>query len=197
MLIKVHSKYRTLVIGQATQYRSFRRQAKSLIDRLSCNFVKQRRFSLLTNETTGLDWLNLVLLLFWWLFFLFIESKAVFVQCEQGGDYYAKYYIWTFFKENSKGLERGGKGTLYTENVSKFMLKLFLLLFSYLVAKSCLTVSQPHGLEPAVFLCLWDFPGESTGVEYVTVSFSRGSSQPRDQTCFSCIASRFFPLSHH
>ena len=56
------------MIWQATQYRSFRRQAKSLIDRLSYNFVKQRRFALLTNETTGLHWLNLVLLLFWWLF---------------------------------------------------------------------------------------------------------------------------------
>lgn len=39
---------------------------KSLIDRLSCNFVKQREFSLLTSETDGLkfDRLSLVLLVF-------------------------------------------------------------------------------------------------------------------------------------
>ena len=28
-------------------------------------------------------------------------------------------------------------------------------------------------------------------LEWVAISFSRGSSQPRDQTCISCIAGRF------
>lgn len=39
---------------------------KSLIDRLSCNFVKQREFSLSTSETDGLkfDRLSLILLVF-------------------------------------------------------------------------------------------------------------------------------------
>ena len=32
-----------------------------------------------------------------------------------------------------------------------------------LVTKSCLTL-QPHGLEPAKFLCGWDFPGRKPGV---------------------------------
>ena len=39
----------------------------------------------------------------------------------------------------------------------------------------------------------WDFPGNNTGVG--CFSFSRGSSQPRDQThgsCVSCVAGRFF-----
>ena len=29
-------------------------------------------------------------------------------------------------------------------------------------------------------------------LEWVVISFSRGSSQPREQTCVSCIAGRFF-----
>jgi len=29
-------------------------------------------------------------------------------------------------------------------------------------------------------------------LEWVAISFSRGSSQPRDQTCVSCIAGGFF-----
>ena len=33
-----------------------------------------------------------------------------------------------------------------------------------LVAKSCLTLLQPHGLQPARLLCPWDFPGKRTRV---------------------------------
>ena len=33
-----------------------------------------------------------------------------------------------------------------------------------LVAKSCLTLLWPHGLQPAKLLCPWDFPGKNTGV---------------------------------
>ena len=32
------------------------------------------------------------------------------------------------------------------------------------VAKSCPPLLQPHGLQPARFLCPWDFPGKNTGV---------------------------------
>ena len=35
------------------------------------------------------------------------------------------------------------------------------------VAQSCSVVSdslQPYGLQPSRLLCLWDFPGKSTGV---------------------------------
>ena len=32
-----------------------------------------------------------------------------------------------------------------------------------LVAKSCLTLCHPHGLQPARLLCPWDFPGKNTG----------------------------------
>ena len=49
---------------------------------------------------------------------------------------------------------------------------------------------QPHELQPTRFLCPWDFLGKN--VEWVSISFSRGSSQPRDQTQVSCTAGRFF-----
>ena len=31
-----------------------------------------------------------------------------------------------------------------------------------LIAKLCLTLLPPHGLQPARLLCLWDFPGKNT-----------------------------------
>ena len=41
------------------------------------------------------------------------------------------------------------------------------------------------------FLCPWDFPGKNTGVgkntAVIAISFSRGSSWSRGQTCVSCI----------
>ena len=50
-------------------------------------------------------------------------------------------------------------------------------------------------------LCPWDIPGKNIGVgkekkkEYWSaISFSRESSQPRDQTQVSCIAGRFFTI---
>ena len=33
-----------------------------------------------------------------------------------------------------------------------------------LVAKSCLTLLEPHRLQPARLLCPWDFPGKNIGV---------------------------------
>ena len=44
---------------------------------------------------------------------------------------------------------------------------------------------QPHGLYSS-----WNSPGQNTGVG--SLSFSRGSSQPRDQTQVSHTAARFF-----
>ena len=57
------------------------------------------------------------------------------------------------------------------------------------VAQSCPTL-RPRGLQPSSSLCPWDFPGKETGVG--CIPFSRGSSQPKDQTCAFCTAPRFF-----
>ena len=51
---------------------------------------------------------------------------------------------------------------------------------------------QPHGLYPARLPCSWNSPGKNSGAG--CISFSRGSSQPRDQTRVSCIAGGFFTI---
>ena len=53
---------------------------------------------------------------------------------------------------------------------------------------SCSVMSDslgPHELYPARLLCLWDFPGKI--LEWVVISFSRGSSWPRDWIHVYCI----------
>ena len=52
-------------------------------------------------------------------------------------------------------------------------------------AQSGPTLCDPHGLQPVRLLCPWDFPGKNTGVG--CHFFSRGSSQPKDQTHTSSI----------
>ena len=61
-----------------------------------------------------------------------------------------------------------------------------------LVAQSCLTLCNPMDCSP---------PGSSHHgilqariLEWVVMPFSRGSSQPRDQTWLSCFADRFFTV---
>ena len=54
-----------------------------------------------------------------------------------------------------------------------------------LVTKSRLTLCNPMDCSPTRLLCPWDF---QTGIlEWVAISFSRGSSQPRDWTLISCL----------
>ena len=45
---------------------------------------------------------------------------------------------------------------------------------------------RPHGLWPTRLLCPWDFPGRI--LAWVAVSSSRGSAQPGDRNCISCIS---------
>ena len=63
-----------------------------------------------------------------------------------------------------------------------------------LVAKCCPTLFWLHRLYPARLLCKWDFPGKNT--ELVDISFSRGSSWPRDQIQVSALQLDSLPLSH-
>ena len=53
-----------------------------------------------------------------------------------------------------------------------------------LIAKPCLTLETPHGLWPARRLCPWDL--QSRILEWIVISFSRGSSQHRDGNQVSC-----------
>ena len=59
-----------------------------------------------------------------------------------------------------------------------------------LVSKSCLTLCDSMDCSPPGF-SVHRIP-QARILEWVAISFSRGSSWPRDWTCFSCIAGRFF-----
>jgi len=50
---------------------------------------------------------------------------------------------------------------------------------------------QSHGLYHTTFLCPWDFPRV---LEWVVISFSRGSSWPSDKTQVSCTVGRCFTI---
>ena len=58
-----------------------------------------------------------------------------------------------------------------------------------LVAQSCPTLLRPCGLQPTRLLCPWDFPGKTTRV---VLSFSRESSQAKNQTHSPALIGRFF-----
>ena len=53
-----------------------------------------------------------------------------------------------------------------------------------LLAKSCLTL-WPHGIQATRFLCPWEFQAKT--LQWVAISFSRGSFLLRDWTWISCI----------
>ena len=57
--------------------------------------------------------------------------------------------------------------------------------------QSCQTLCDPMDQAP---LSMGFFPARI--LEWVAMPSSRGPSLPRDLTCVSCIAGRFFPLSH-
>ena len=68
--------------------------------------------------------------------------------------------------------------------------------YCVIVAQSCLTLCNPSPPIPWL-LCPWNSPDKNIGVGSHSLLQARGSFQPRDWTCVSCIAGRFFyHLSH-
>ena len=59
-----------------------------------------------------------------------------------------------------------------------------------LVAKSCPTLCDPMECSPPRSSILRI--SQARILEWVAISFSKGSSRPRDQTCVSCLAGRLF-----
>ena len=59
-----------------------------------------------------------------------------------------------------------------------------------LVTKSCLTLVTPWTVAHQAPLSMGFF--QARILEWIAISFSRGSSRPRNQTRVSCIAGRFF-----
>ena len=68
---------------------------------------------------------------------------------------------------------------------------LFGLLFSF--AKLCRTLLRPQGLGPAKLLCLWDFPGKTTGVGcHFLLQGIFLTERLNPSVCISHTAGRFF-----
>ena len=61
------------------------------------------------------------------------------------------------------------------------------------VSRSVIPTLQPHGLWPTRLLSVHGI-SQARILEWVAIPFSRGSSQPRDQTWVTCIAGRFFTV---
>ena len=91
---------------------------------------------------------------------------------------------------------RGYRSHLSMGNISKNLESCFKIRIAqhYAVAVCVLSVLvhsvmsypwQPYRLQPTRLLCPQDFPARI--LEWVAISFSRGSSRPRDQTCVFCI----------
>ena len=83
-------------------------------------------------------------------------------------------------------------------NVTIFMLKLIfgpkkLITFELLVSEVKVTQLCPTLCDPMA--CTVHGILQARIREWVSFPFSRGSSQPRDQTRVSCIAGRLYPLS--
>ena len=64
--------------------------------------------------------------------------------------------------------------------------------YFYLVVESCLTLLQPMDCSLPGFSVHGIF--QARILEWIAISFSRGSSQPRDRTWVFCIAGRIFTL---
>ena len=62
----------------------------------------------------------------------------------------------------------------------------------WLVTQSCLTLCDPMDCSPPGYSVHGDSPSKNTGVDYI--SYSKGSSQCRNQTQIFCIADGFFTV---
>ena len=119
------------------------------------------------------------------------------IYCSQGRDFqmtpYSLRYVTNMFPL---------KVTLNTENnpqglesfffSSSFFFKLSRCLLICSVAKLCLTLcdpmdcSLPGSTDHRIF--------QAKVLKWAAISFSRGSSRPRDRTWASCTTGRFFPI---
>ena len=72
------------------------------------------------------------------------------------------------------------KGINHHYPIVLYMIVVYLLCHVQLYPQSSQQGSSVHGISQARIL------------EWVAISFARGSSQPRDQTYLSCLAGRFF-----
>ena len=98
-----------------------------------------------------------------------------------------RHVVWIF----SEGLERGMN--LHKHRIVLWVLGSGDLFLAFSLSSACVVLSlsdmsdslQPHGLQPTRYL------HQARILEWVAISFSRRSFQPRDQTWVSCFTGRF------
>ena len=105
-------------------------------------------------------------------------------------EYPLQYSCWRIpWTDELDGLQSTGSQRVWHDWVTNTVIGIMAM-------PACLVMSNslwPYGLWHTRLLCPWDFPGKNTEVD--CISFSRGSSRPRDQiliSCVSCIAGGFF-----
>ena len=157
-----------------------------------------------SDMTEWLNWIPLFLGLPWWL-----SSKEAACQAADVG--LSPEWGWSLEKEMSTHSsvlsweipwtdEHGELKSKWLQKCwTNFVTKqhLFFIIHCYLVTKTCLTGLWSHGL---ACQCPLSTVSQERTLEWVFISFSRGSSQSRDQVLISCLADRFFaiePLSIH
>ena len=74
--------------------------------------------------------------------------------------------------------------------VMSYLMHLFSKVIRCLVTQLCLTLCDPMDCSPPGFSI--HGISQANKLEWIAISFPRGSSPPRNQTIFSCIAGRFF-----
>ena len=126
-----------------------------------------------------------------WLTFMGLEDPCIYLCSLTFYQFFQTYFRDHFFHEVSDLLQTDVK--LFLLNCHCTVLVLMLLLFS---AKSChvwllcdSTDCSPPGSSVRGI-------SQTRTLEWVAISFSRGSSRPRDGIHVSCLAGGFFSLSH-
>ena len=103
-------------------------------------------------------------------------------------------FLWIYFLHYLQGLFFFLYSDLLLSYPAQFSSFTYKYIMKVLVTQSCLTLCDPMGCSqpgPSVHGSL-----QARILEWVSIPFSRGSSQPRDQIWVSHITGRFFTMSH-
>ena len=78
------------------------------------------------------------------------------------------------------------------EHFHNYPSHLLCIIYYCLMTKTCLTLFQPHGLQPTRLLCPWDFPGKNTGVSGLPFPSPGDLPNPAIKLTCPTLAGRFF-----
>ena len=78
------------------------------------------------------------------------------------------------------------------EHFHNYHSHLLCIIYYCLMTKTCLTLFQPHGLQPTRLLCPWDFPGKNTRVSGLPFPSPGDLPNPGIKLKSPALAGRFF-----